>query len=93
MDYRIVKGNEDGKFRIVSGSGPAADIITIRNLDREEKASYNLKISAADRSAPNKRNASTEVIVTILDVNDNSPRVILITKSLIKPLALLTTLQ
>ena len=75
MDYRISKGNEDGKFRLISGSGAAAEIITVRNLDREEKDSYSLQVTAVDRSAPRKRNATTEVLVNILDVNDNSPRV------------------
>ena len=75
LDYEIVKGNEDGKFRIISGSGAAAEIISVRNLDREDKASYNLRVLAVDRTAPKKRNATTEVIVTVLDVNDNSPRV------------------
>ena len=47
----------------------------MRSLDREETASYNLKVSAVDRASPGKRNATTEVIVNLEDVNDNSPRV------------------
>ena len=47
---------------------------TVRSLDREQKARYNLTVRATDRGAPGREKfAHAHVIVVIGDVNDNAP--------------------
>ena len=68
--YRIDSGAGD-KFRINFQTGE----ITVENgakLDREDKASYILNVSATDRGAVS-LDGSCQVTITISDVNDESP--------------------
>ncbi|KAF6207508.1 hypothetical protein GE061_015954 [Apolygus lucorum] len=76
-DYRIVGGNVKDKFRLEVTANPSGEtsylhLQTTGNLDREERASYQLNISARDGGQP-PRFGYLLVNVTILDVNDNPP--------------------
>ena len=70
ISYSIIEGNNDGVFRIDAISG----IIFTTNVspDFEVYSSYNLIVLAAD-NAMDPRKASIAVLITIIDVNDNSP--------------------
>ncbi|XP_071829182.1 protocadherin Fat 4-like isoform X3 [Apostichopus japonicus] len=65
--------DKDGKFDIVSGTG---ELKVTGELDRESLnflSSYDLEITVNDGGSPS-RNSSTEtVIVTVTDINDESP--------------------
>lgn len=72
INYHITSGNEDEVFNIDRESGIL--IKSNRNtLDRERKASYNLKIVAKDnpRDPSNQRMSTAEVLIEVLDSNDN----------------------
>lgn len=76
-DYKIVDGNDDGKFKLdvtinPSGETPYLHLETTGKLDRETRASYQLNISAQDGGSP-PRYGFLLVNVSILDVNDNPP--------------------
>ncbi|KAK8375851.1 hypothetical protein O3P69_008534 [Scylla paramamosain] len=76
-EYKIVDGNEDGKFKLQvtinpSGETPYLHLETTGKLDRETRASYQLNISAQDGGSP-PRYGFLLVNVSILDVNDNPP--------------------
>ncbi|BES88261.1 Cadherin domain [Nesidiocoris tenuis] len=76
-DYRIVAGNAKDKFRLEVTANPSGEtsylhLQTTGNLDREERAFYQLNISARDGGNP-PRFGHLLVNVTILDVNDNPP--------------------
>ena len=75
-DYHIVDGNQDGKFRLEVTANPSGGsylhLETTGKLDRENKAFYQLNISARDDGEP-VRYGYLKVNVTILDVNDNPP--------------------
>ncbi|KAG7471220.1 hypothetical protein MATL_G00122070 [Megalops atlanticus] len=70
VEYRIVAGDPDGDFHLDSSSGALS---TSRPLDRERKARYALTVVARDHGTPS-LSSTTTVEVTVLDVNDNSPR-------------------
>lgn len=77
LDYDIVDGNKDQKFRINVTCNPSGEMSylhleTTGNLDRESRAMYNLNISAKDGGEP-PLFGYLQVNVTILDVNDNPP--------------------
>lgn len=77
LDYGIVAGNKDQKFRINVTSNPSGEMSylhleTTGNLDRETRAFYNLNVSARDGGDP-PLYGYLQVNVTILDVNDNPP--------------------
>lgn len=77
LDYSIVDGNKDQKFRVNVTSNPSGEMSylhleTTGNLDRESRAFYNLNISARDGGDP-PLYGYLQVNVTILDVNDNPP--------------------
>lgn len=77
LDYNIVGGNKDQKFRINITSNPSGEMSylnleTTGNLDRETRAFYHLNISAKDGGDP-PLYGYLQVNVTILDVNDNPP--------------------
>ncbi|XP_014251864.1 cadherin-related tumor suppressor [Cimex lectularius] len=76
-DYRIVAGNAKDKFRLEVTANPSGEtsylhLQTTGDLDREERSSYQLNISARDGGSP-PRFGYLLVNVTILDVNDNPP--------------------
>uniref|UniRef100_A0AAY4EM86 Protocadherin-16 n=1 Tax=Denticeps clupeoides TaxID=299321 RepID=A0AAY4EM86_9TELE len=70
LEYKIAAGDPDGDFHLDSSSGALS---TSRALDRERRASYSLQVVAQDRGSPPLSGAAS-VEVTVLDVNDNSPR-------------------
>lgn len=78
VDYAIISGNEDGKFRLgrnateCSTTGFPLCIVTEDSLDRENVSFYQLNISASDRGKPSQRSFCL-VNITIVDLNDNSP--------------------
>lgn len=68
--YAIVSGNDQQWFHVDAGSG----LVTTRAaLDREIQGTVELNISARD-GGPNPKWAFTQLKVTILDENDESPR-------------------
>lgn len=76
-DYRIVDGDNEGKFRLnvtVNPSGQTSylHLETTGKLDRETSDFYILNISARDGGSPPKY-GYLQVNVSILDVNDNPP--------------------
>ncbi|KAJ8368542.1 hypothetical protein SKAU_G00085700, partial [Synaphobranchus kaupii] len=48
-------------------------ITTTAGLDREKRASYGFRVCATDSSPVGPRNATAQVTVHVLDVNDNAP--------------------
>ncbi|KAK7075982.1 calcium ion binding [Halocaridina rubra] len=69
IDYKLVSGNEMGAFQITSNTG---DILLVKHLDREQLTEFRLVALATDRGQP-ARNATAEVIITVVDVNDHAP--------------------
>lgn len=80
--YAIVDGNDDGAFTLRTAEDIAGNItnksyykgvhlVTKRPLDREQKASYDLVVQAADGSGIDKAYAT--VHVDVADENDNGP--------------------
>ncbi|XP_060765947.1 cadherin EGF LAG seven-pass G-type receptor 2 isoform X2 [Neoarius graeffei] len=68
--YTFQGGDDgDGDFIIESTSGI---VRTLRRLDRENTAVYNLQAFAVDKGLPALK-TSVDIQVTILDVNDNPP--------------------
>ena len=67
--YSIISGNEDHCFDIDSRRGR---IFLSKHLDREKIDRYELIIEAKDKESP-PNNASTKVIITVADWNDNYP--------------------
>ena len=67
--YAIRGGNQEGAFNVNMTSG---EIETIRTLDFENTESYSLVIVAQDGGVPS-LSATSFVIVTIQDENDNEP--------------------
>ena len=73
--YRIASGNEGNRFRLHETRSIAEDRIrylhleTLKPLDREERDSYSLNITASTGSG----DASTVIRVKVLDINDNPP--------------------
>lgn len=63
-----ISGGNDGNFSIDPHHGD----ITTEPLDRETRSTYNLTITASDHGK-NPQSATTVVVVTVLDENDNSP--------------------
>ncbi|KAJ8412516.1 hypothetical protein AAFF_G00128520, partial [Aldrovandia affinis] len=70
VEYRITAGDSAGDFNLDSSSGVLS---TARPLDRESRSSYILVVVAQDHGTPPLSSTAT-VEVTVLDVNDNSPR-------------------
>uniref|UniRef100_A0A8C9TP09 Protocadherin-16 n=1 Tax=Scleropages formosus TaxID=113540 RepID=A0A8C9TP09_SCLFO len=70
VEYRIIAGDPDSDFSLDSSSG---ELSSSRALDREKKPSYLLTVVAQDRGTPPLTSTAT-VEVTLLDINDNSPR-------------------
>ncbi|XP_052086465.1 protocadherin Fat 4-like [Mytilus californianus] len=67
--YTISSGNEEGKFAVDLLSG---NIKVISSLDTEITNLYNVTINASDNGSPVQFGV-TYVVITVNDVNDNSP--------------------
>ncbi|XP_062870736.1 protocadherin alpha-3-like [Trichomycterus rosablanca] len=52
--------------------GPSAELVLVKNLDREKQSVIRLVLTAFDGGKP-PRTGTTEIIVTVLDANDNAP--------------------
>ncbi|XP_029297315.1 LOW QUALITY PROTEIN: protocadherin Fat 4 [Cottoperca gobio] len=75
--YRIVKGNEQRKFRLditvnPSGEGAFLHLVSTGGLDREVTPFYQLLVEVEDKGDP-KKFGYMQVNVTIQDINDNPP--------------------
>uniref|UniRef100_A0A8C9XZR4 FAT atypical cadherin 4 n=1 Tax=Sander lucioperca TaxID=283035 RepID=A0A8C9XZR4_SANLU len=75
--YRIVKGNEQRKFRLditvnPSGEGAFLHLVSTGGLDREVTPFYQLLVEVEDKGEP-KKFGYLQVNVTIQDINDNPP--------------------
>ncbi|XP_053734547.1 protocadherin Fat 4 isoform X1 [Synchiropus splendidus] len=75
--YRIVKGNDQRKFRLditvnPSGEGAFLHLVSTGGLDREVTPIYQLLIEVEDKGEP-KKFGYLQVNVTIQDINDNPP--------------------
>ena len=72
--YNIISGNERGDFTLVllEASKPLLYLENTRRLDREQKDSYHLNISAQDGATPPKFGYLL-VNITVTDFNDNRP--------------------
>ncbi|CAF4901464.1 unnamed protein product [Pieris macdunnoughi] len=68
--YAIIGGNTQMQFSIDSLSG---DVSLVKPLDYEQVRSYRLVIRAQDGGSPSRSN-TTQLLVNVKDVNDNSPR-------------------
>ncbi|NXD12804.1 FAT4 protein, partial [Nothocercus nigrocapillus] len=75
--YRIVAGNEEGRFRLnitlnPSGEGAFLHLVSHGGLDREATAAYQLLVQVEDKGEPRRR-GYLQVNVTVQDINDNPP--------------------
>ena len=70
VKYSIIGGNTGTTFSIDSESG---ELFLGKPLDRERQDSFNLIVRAQDLGNPPKSN-TTQVVISVLDVNDNSPK-------------------
>ncbi|XP_075056154.1 protocadherin Fat 4 [Mixophyes fleayi] len=75
--YRIVSGNQDGRFKLgitvnPSGDGGFLHLMSQGPLDRETISCYYLLVEVEDKGMP-KRVGHLQVNVTVQDINDNPP--------------------
>ncbi|XP_060103362.1 protocadherin Fat 4 [Heteronotia binoei] len=75
--YRIVGGNEEGRFRLnitlnPSGEGAFLHLVSRGGLDREASPAYQLLLQVEDKGEP-RRHGYLQVNVTVQDINDNPP--------------------
>ncbi|CAJ1065106.1 protocadherin-16-like [Xyrichtys novacula] len=70
ISYKITAGDPSRDFSLDRQSGVLS---TSRPLDREKKASYRLTVTAQDQGQP-PLSSTTTVEVTVMDMNDNSPK-------------------
>ncbi|GAB6020348.1 hypothetical protein CHUAL_003060 [Chamberlinius hualienensis] len=68
--YTLVSGNTQGKFLL---DGVTGQLSVAGPLDYEETRHYRLAIRAQDSGSPSRSN-TTQVLVNLEDVNDNTPR-------------------
>ncbi|KAK5644385.1 hypothetical protein RI129_005685 [Pyrocoelia pectoralis] len=68
--YAIIGGNTQSQFAIDSLSG---DVSLVKPLDYETLRNYRLVIRAQDGGSPARSN-TTQLLINVKDVNDNSPR-------------------
>ena len=69
IQYSIASGNNEGRFRINSGSG----LVEIdSSLDFETTSSYNLVIEGRDAGSPVMSGSAT-LSITVINVNENPP--------------------
>ena len=69
LTYEILTSAEDFPFEIDEDTGQISNAVL---LDREKQATYDFGVRASDQGIPPKT-ATTEVRITLLDVNDNPP--------------------
>ncbi|XP_006816874.2 cadherin-23-like [Saccoglossus kowalevskii] len=69
ISYQIIDGNLGTVFSMDEVEG---DIYAVGPIDREYKASYSLIVMATDNGLPS-RNSTTNVQISVGDVNDNAP--------------------
>jgi cadherin EGF LAG seven-pass G-type receptor 1 len=69
LRYSIVAGNHQAQFTINSANG---ELQLVKALDYETERSYQLIVRAQDTGSPPKSN-TTQLLVSVLDVNDHSP--------------------
>uniref|UniRef100_A0A3Q2QKZ6 Cadherin domain-containing protein n=1 Tax=Fundulus heteroclitus TaxID=8078 RepID=A0A3Q2QKZ6_FUNHE len=70
--FRIVDGNTNSSFSI----DPLRGIVLVNSpLDRERWSVYNLTVTATDNGSP-PATGTTNVIVSIDDINDNAPKLL-----------------
>ncbi|XP_030007933.1 protocadherin Fat 4 [Sphaeramia orbicularis] len=68
--FSIEKGNTNFPFAV----NPSTGVISVNSpLDREQWPMYNLTVTATDNGSP-PATGTTNVIVTVVDVNDNAPK-------------------
>ncbi|XP_068136139.1 protocadherin Fat 4 [Hyperolius riggenbachi] len=75
--YRIISGNQDGRFKLgitvnPSGDGAFLHLMSQGPLDRETTPCYYLVIEVEDKGSP-KKVGHLRVNVTVQDINDNPP--------------------
>ncbi|XP_060039989.1 protocadherin Fat 4 isoform X2 [Erinaceus europaeus] len=70
LTFEIMQGNAEGAFSLHPDTG---ELRSLRPLDRERTALYELTVRAADRGSP-ARSASARLLVRVLDEDDNAPR-------------------
>ena len=73
ISFSITDGDIDGNFEIDSSTGL---ISTAKSLDREERSSYDLTVTAVTGSGASRRFQQLPVQVNLKDVNDNAPRLL-----------------
>ena len=71
--YSIVSGNVGSAFSLHSETGELSVSSVSNSPDREATPSYNLTIQAADLAPSPRASELVDVIISVLDVNDNSP--------------------
>ena len=74
-DYKIISGNRDGRFRLVLLKDTSIPLLYLENtveLNREERDSYQLRISVTDGGEP-PRYGFLQINITVRDFNDNQP--------------------
>ena len=67
--YRIDSGNTNGAFSI---NGTSSSLLTATELDYEDVSEYTLVVAVYNRQNAN-LSSTVSVVVTVTDVNDNSP--------------------
>jgi hypothetical protein len=70
VDYTILTGNQNMKFKMVSNTG---EIFLTDKLDREKISTYNFTIRGRDHGTPSKE-STTLVRIIVDDVNDWAPK-------------------
>ena len=71
--YSIISGNVGSAFSLHSETGELSVSSVSNSPDREVTPSYNLSIQAADLAPSPRASELVNVIISVLDVNDNSP--------------------
>ena len=78
--YELISGNLRNEFVLQSTDDGGTALRTHRKLDREVRAEYRLQVRAVvvgercvDTALSNKHSAVATIIVTVTDINDNSP--------------------
>ena len=70
VSYSILGGNFRNSFNIDPGNG---EIRIAEDIDRETIRIFQLMVEASDSGTPQSQRNTTEMLITITDVNDNPP--------------------